>query len=78
MSYIDGFVVAVPTANKDAYREMAERAATRANSVAAISARAGGRGIRVTGGHYAPAWVAVASARLRQRLGKQLEVLFPR
>jgi uncharacterized protein YbaA (DUF1428 family) len=27
MSYIDGFVIAVPTANKDAYRELAERAA---------------------------------------------------
>ncbi|MFT0862307.1 DUF1428 domain-containing protein [Ancylobacter sp. G4_0304] len=27
MSYVDGFVIAVPTANKDAYREMAEKAA---------------------------------------------------
>ena len=25
MSYVDGFVIAVPTANLDAYREMAER-----------------------------------------------------
>lgn len=28
MSYIDGFVVAVPTANLEAYREVATRAAT--------------------------------------------------
>lgn len=27
MSYIDGFVLAVPTANRDAYRKMAEEAA---------------------------------------------------
>lgn len=27
MSYVDGFVVAVPTANREAYRRMAERAA---------------------------------------------------
>lgn len=27
MSYVDGFVVAVPTANKDAYRAIAEQAA---------------------------------------------------
>jgi uncharacterized protein YbaA (DUF1428 family) len=27
MSYIDGFVLAVPTKNKDAYREMAQKAA---------------------------------------------------
>lgn len=27
MAYVDGFVVAVPNANKDAYREVAERAA---------------------------------------------------
>ena len=27
MNYVDGFVVAVPTANKDAYRQHAERAA---------------------------------------------------
>jgi uncharacterized protein YbaA (DUF1428 family) len=27
MTYIDGFVVAVPTANRDAYREHAEKAA---------------------------------------------------
>ena len=27
MNYVDGFVAAVPTANKDAYREHAERAA---------------------------------------------------
>lgn len=27
MSYVDGFVIAVPAANKDAYREMAEKAA---------------------------------------------------
>ncbi len=27
MAYIDGFVIAVPTANKEAYRKMAEQAA---------------------------------------------------
>jgi uncharacterized protein YbaA (DUF1428 family) len=27
MSYVDGFVIAVPTANRDAYRQHAERAA---------------------------------------------------
>ena len=27
MSYVDGYVLAVPTANKDAYRELAEKAA---------------------------------------------------
>ena len=27
MSYVDGFVVAVPTANRDAYRDLAARAA---------------------------------------------------
>jgi uncharacterized protein YbaA (DUF1428 family) len=27
MNYVDGFVIAVPTANRDAYREHAERAA---------------------------------------------------
>ncbi|TSJ63809.1 DUF1428 domain-containing protein [Starkeya sp. 3C] len=27
MSYVDGFVLAVPTSNKDAYRAMAEKAA---------------------------------------------------
>jgi uncharacterized protein YbaA (DUF1428 family) len=27
MTYVDGFVIPVPTANKDAYREMAETAA---------------------------------------------------
>ena len=26
MSYVDGFVIAVPTANRDAYRQHAERA----------------------------------------------------
>jgi len=28
MSYVDGFVAAVPSANRDAYRDMAARAAT--------------------------------------------------
>ncbi|UZN50794.1 DUF1428 domain-containing protein [Cupriavidus cauae] len=27
MSYVDGFVIAVPTANREAYREMAQKAA---------------------------------------------------